>query len=130
MRERDMRLRVERFLQCRLRNMLMPATMGLGLALGGCASDALSADDGGDQKDVGAVTDTGPSTKYSAPTTDASVPPPVALYSVVMPKDAGAELRDSGMVLRYQAVIPDAAPDLDDSVAIYMAPMSDPSRAS
>ena len=46
MREREMRRRVERFIQSRLRNMLMPATLGLGLAVGGCSSSALNAQDG------------------------------------------------------------------------------------
>jgi hypothetical protein len=37
MREQEMRLRVFRFLKARMRNMIMPATMGIGLAVGGCA---------------------------------------------------------------------------------------------
>ncbi|HEX7501492.1 MAG TPA: hypothetical protein VF524_14510, partial [Polyangia bacterium] len=49
MREREMRERVERFLQIRLRNMLLPATLGLGLAVGACNTDPLNTDDGGDQ---------------------------------------------------------------------------------
>ena len=38
MREREMRQRVEQFLKVRLRNMLMPATLGLGLAMSSCGS--------------------------------------------------------------------------------------------
>lgn len=45
MREREMRQRVEQFLGVRLRNMLMPATLGLGLALAGCGGDQLQSDD-------------------------------------------------------------------------------------
>jgi hypothetical protein len=36
MREQEMRLRVFRFLKARMRNMIMPATLGIGLAVGGC----------------------------------------------------------------------------------------------
>jgi len=35
MREQEMRMRVFRFLKTRMRNMIMPATVGLGLAVGG-----------------------------------------------------------------------------------------------
>jgi hypothetical protein len=37
MREQEMRLRVFRFLKARMRNMIMPATIGIGLAVGGCS---------------------------------------------------------------------------------------------
>ena len=37
MREQEMRLRVFRYLKARMRNMIMPATVGLGLAVGGCS---------------------------------------------------------------------------------------------
>jgi len=36
MREQEMRMRVLRFLKARMRNMIMPATVGIGLAVGGC----------------------------------------------------------------------------------------------
>jgi hypothetical protein len=91
-----MRLRVERFLQTRLRSMLMPATLGLGLALGGCNSDALNTDDGGNQtvKKDASNTDTGSvSTKYMA------------------------QLPDSGTAVRYMAQQPDAG----GAVAVYLA---------
>ena len=39
MREYEMRQRVFRFLKARMRNMIMPATVGLGLAVGGCARE-------------------------------------------------------------------------------------------
>jgi hypothetical protein len=39
MREQEMRLRVFRFLKARMRNMIMPATVGIGLAVGGCAKE-------------------------------------------------------------------------------------------
>jgi hypothetical protein len=40
MKEQEMRLRVFRFLRARMRNMIMPATMGLGLAIGGCTTSS------------------------------------------------------------------------------------------
>ncbi len=136
MRERDMRLRVERFLQSRLRSMLMPATMGLGLALGGCASDALVADDGG--KRDGVAVDVGPAPKYMAQLPDAGKDmQAVPIYSVVQPRDAGAELPqaqpeyvapmpDSGLPIRYAAVMPDAGRDLGGMVAVYTSQFPDP----
>jgi hypothetical protein len=109
MRERDMRLRVERFLQTRLRSMLMPATLGLGLALGGCNSDALSTDDGGNQtqkKDTGSV-----QVKYMAQIPEAGPELPAAQ------PDYMAQLPDSGMAVRYMAQQPDAG----GAVAVYSA---------
>jgi hypothetical protein len=100
MRERDMRQRVERFLQARLRTMLLPATLGLGLAVGACNSDGLSADDGGDStatKDSGSV-----ATKYMAQLPDASIK------------------LDSGMVARYMGPMP---VDASRVVAVYSAPV-------
>jgi hypothetical protein len=100
MREREMRQRVEHFLQTRLRNMLLPATLGLGLAISACNSDALNADDGGNQ-----VRDAGPELPTATPDYMAQIP------------------RDAGPVLRYMAQMPaDAAPDLGGYVAIYSAP--------
>ena len=116
MREQEMRQRVERFLQTRLRSMLLPATLGLGLAVGACNSDALSADDGGDpaaKHDSGSV-----AAKYMTPIPDAGPELPVATpdYMAQMPAD-------SGPALRYMAQMPrDAAQELDDrNAAIYMA---------
>jgi hypothetical protein len=113
MREREMRQRVERFLQTRLRSLLLPATLGLGLAVGACNSDALSTDDGGDppaNKDSGSV-----ATKYMAQLPDAG-PAPTPDYMAQMP-DASIKL-DTGMVLRYMAQMP---PDASPVVAMYMA---------
>jgi hypothetical protein len=106
MREQDMRRRVEQFMHKRLRAMLMPATLGVGLALGGCASDALDAED-------------------AAPDTT-SVP----IYSAVLP-DAGPDVSepqpdymapiklDAGPQVRYAAQMSDAGDPLP--VPIYMA---------
>jgi len=62
MREQEMRMRVFQFLKARMRNMLMPATLGLGLAVGGCSNSA-------------AV--------YSSPMPDASdTNPPIPIYGI------------------------------------------------
>ena len=115
MREQEMRQRIERFLQTRLRQMLLPATLGLGLAVGACKSDSLSADDGGDpstKKDSGSVV-----AKYMAQLPDAG-PAPTPDYMAQMP-DASIKL-DTGMVLRYMAQMP---PDASHVVAVYSAPL-------
>jgi hypothetical protein len=122
-----MRQRVERFLQTRLRSMLMPATLGLGLALGGCGSTAMtSGEDSGSttQKDVAtADQQLPPDTNISEAGGDTWAPRPdagadsggaIALYM--------AQLPDSGAVMRYMAQQPpDAAPDIGHGVVIYMA---------
>lgn len=140
MREQDMRLRIERFMKARLRNMLKPAVLGLGLALGGCDSDALSADDGGEpgtKQDAAVATDSGTVTKYMAPAPDAATDTwtPGLRYMAQMP-DAGPELpiampdymapikQDAGIAVRYMAQMPaDASPDLGGMVAMYVAQM-------
>jgi hypothetical protein len=149
MREREMRLRIERFLQTRLRNMLAPATIGLGLAMTGCPSSGLDAtEDAGAlvKKDSGADVG-GPVAVYSAPAPDAGgtqakymaqvpdagqeAPLPMPEYMAPMPDaaqelpmaqpDYMAQMPDSGPVLRYMAQMPDAAPDLGGPVAVYLA---------
>jgi hypothetical protein len=134
MREREMRQRVERFLQTRLRNMLMPATLGLGLALGGCGSSTPdSSDDGSAAKqDVGSPPGTGGGgNRDGAQVPDAGG---VALYMAQLPPDAGPELPvatpdymaqmpDSGTTVRYMAPQPpDAGRDFGGAVAKYLAP--------
>jgi hypothetical protein len=128
MREREMRERVERFLQIRLRNMLLPATLGLGLAVGACNTDPLSTDDGGDQiakKDSGSMV-----MKYMAQIPDAGSDLPAATPEYMAPirLDANTALPDSGLALRYMAQQPaDAAPDTSRAVALYTAPLPAPS---
>jgi hypothetical protein len=54
MREHEMRMRVFRFLKARMRNMIMPATVGLGigLAAGGCKTEGLVTQDARGQADL------------------------------------------------------------------------------
>jgi hypothetical protein len=130
MREREMRQRIERFLQSRLRKMLAPATIGLGLAMTGCPSSGLDAiDDAGAQVERDAGADSGMVAVYSAPAPDAG---PVSTKYIAPIPDAGREasmpqpeymapLPDSGPVLRYMAQMPDASPDSRGAVALYMA---------
>jgi hypothetical protein len=110
MRENEMRQRVERFLQTRLRAMLLPATLGLGLAVGACDSEGLATDDGGQQakEDSGSV-----ATKYMAPAPDAGLPLPTPEY---MAQSPDVRINLDTMVLRYQAQMPP-----DAGVFIYAA---------
>ncbi len=94
MRESDMRERVRSFMQSRLRNLLAPATLGLGLAISGCSSDGLTDDDGGaPKKDTAAET-----------------------------RDSGTHDNGSPSV-KYMAQMPDASPDVGGAAPAYMAPM-------
>jgi hypothetical protein len=141
MREHDMRQRVEQFLQTRLRKMIAPATLGLGLAgLGlattGCPSSGLDAnDDGGAMVNKDAGADQGMVLKYMAQMPDAgletSLPQPE--YMAPVPPDAGIKLDtlgtpiysapapDAGPVMRYMAQMPDASSDGREIIALYMA---------
>jgi hypothetical protein len=76
MRENEMRMRVFQFLKARLRNTLMPATVSLGLAVGGCTKEGLTS-----AADTGVLKDTN------------SVP----VYSAVMPADANSTLPDQAI---------------------------------
>lgn len=109
MREREMRQRVERFLQTRLRNMLMPATLGLGLALGGCGSTAMdSGDDGGH------------ATKKDVATADQQLPPDADIH------EAGGNAPDTGIIsTKYMTPLPDAGADSRGAIALYMAQLPD-----
>jgi len=146
MREQDMRQRVQRFLQARLRNMLAPATLGLGLAMTGCPSSGLNAnndasDDGGALVSKDGATDQqmapsymaqmprdgGPdqaTTKYIAPIPDAGPELPMAQPDYMAP------MTDAGLVNRYGTLTPDAAPAEVGPVLRYMAQMPDAGRDS
>ena len=93
MREQEMRMRVFRFLKARMRNMIMPATVGIGLAVGGCAKEGLHASDAAAFRDSGGIpiysavfpgpdsaspsqTDVLPGRDADVPTTDGSAPSP------------------------------------------------------
>lgn len=141
MREQDMRRRVEQFFQTRLRRMIAPATLGLGLAglgLGttGCPSSGLDAnDDGGAMVNKDAGPDQGMVLKYMAQMPDAGLETalPQPEYMAPVPPDAGAgpdtlgtpiysaPAPDAGSVMRYMAQMPDAGRDGRGVIALYMA---------
>ena len=113
MREREMHERVQQFLKARMRAMVLPATLGLSLALAGCPKDGQeTSQDGGD----------------STLKQDGSTISPV--YSAAMP-DAGpldamatkylAQLPDTGAAMKYMAQLPDSG----GAVALYMAQSPD-----
>jgi hypothetical protein len=114
-----MRARVERFIQTRLRSMLFPATLGLGMALTGCKGDGLDVDDGGGSDTIVKqdTQDAGPAMKYMAQIPDAApdLSGPAPEYIAPTPK------ADSGIAVRYMAQMPDADPG--PIVALYMAPL-------
>jgi hypothetical protein len=129
-----MRLRIERFLQTRLRNMLAPATIGLGLAMTGCPSSGLDAtEDAGAlvKKDSGADVG-GPVAVYSAPAPDAggtqanrdtgTSPPPSPRDGAVTPDAVGGT---DQLVTKYMAQVPDAGQEAPLPMPEYMAPMPD-----
>jgi hypothetical protein len=117
-----MRLRVERFIQTRLRSMLLPATLGLGMALGGCTGDGLNADDGGEpivNQDAAGSPDLGTAMKYIAQIPDAGPD----LGGVVAVYSAPATKQDGGPAPRYMAQMADAGQDPGTVVAVYLAQM-------
>jgi hypothetical protein len=131
MREQEMRQRVERFFQTRLRSMVLPATLGLCLAVGGCGDGLNTSDDGGPTaNDDGASADgqLPPDARFAdAKSTSPDLGGAVAMYMAQMTTDASTSLPDSGMVLRYMAQQPrDASPDLNRVVALYMAQLPVP----
>jgi hypothetical protein len=101
MREHEMRERIHRFMQTRLGRLVAPATLGLGLAIGGCSSDGLADDNDASKKDSAAVN------------SDAASPS----------KDSGSSSQDGPIVAKYMAPTWDAGPDVGDPAPAYMAPM-------
>ncbi len=117
MREQDMRRRVEQFMHKRLRAMLMPATLGLGLAVGGCVSDGLNSDDdGGTRKDANADT-------MVTPTEDGGTRKdygPFPLYGIATPDAAPAQ--PDSLPVRYAAQMPDASGPINYPIYMALAP--------
>jgi hypothetical protein len=128
MREQEMRRRVFRFLKARMRNMIMPATVGLGFAVGGCASE------GNTSLESGPVQDSAASDVpvYSAPIPDGSLPwadsgaagqdassgTPNAKSDAIANLPPDAINSDAASVDSSQAGVADVAPSLDQRVAI------------
>jgi hypothetical protein len=105
MNEKEIRERIERFLKKTARNVVVPASVGLGLSLSGCDSNALharAADAGRDvaaQSDVGADATGGPDFP--------NVSPP---YLYLQPPDAALETTASLPDAELDATPTDATP--------------------
>jgi hypothetical protein len=143
MREQEMRECVGHFLKARMRAMLLPATLGLGLAVAGCDKEALeTTDDSGtiSQVEAGAGashSDTRMDSpmvtpEYMAQMPDAGVA--TALYMAQMP-DTGvltkymAQMPDTGVLTKYMAQMPDAREvGIPEMVLRYMAPLPKPDQ--
>lgn len=139
MREQEMRQRVFQFLKARMRNMLMPATLGIGLAVGGCSqSNALK--DSPDSAHDTSATDTAkeslPIPLYMVLSPDSNFPVPDGLGPNPEKTDAIADLANgslpeatpvygsdvSPLDLRKadaaDVSVPDVAPAPDEAVAL------------
>ena len=131
MREKEMRRRVECFLQTRLRRMLAPATLGLGLAMTGCPSVGPSGMD--DASGLVSGDASGADAHQVAPMYMASIPDAAREASIPQPAymapvpDAAAELPMPQADYMAQMPVPDAAPD-ERAVALYMAQTPDAAR--
>jgi len=101
MREHEMRMRAFRFLKARMRHMLMPATVGIGLAVGGCSD---------------------PRSLYMGP-----MPSDAGTDAVVANHDIAADGRD-GLV---DFLPPDLAqPDLDAQLLADLSPDKSPADSA
>jgi hypothetical protein len=114
MREKEMHERVQEFLKVRMRAMVLPATLGLSLALGGCKEEGLESGDGGNptiSQDASLV-----SPVYSAAMPDARL-----VDALGTKPDTG--IADTGPTVKYMAQLPDTGAGTDSPV--YMAPLPD-----
>jgi hypothetical protein len=126
MREREMRQRIERFLQTRLRRMLAPATIGIGLAMTGCpSSDINTTDDGGALVNKDSGTDLGMVAVYSAPAPDASGTPANKDSGSPLPPVPTSDAGTDQLVTKYLAPVPDAGREASMPQPDYMAQMPD-----
>jgi hypothetical protein len=142
MREQEMRTRVFQFLKARMRNMIMPATVGIGLAVGGCAKegvvpvygtpsweDASSSTDIVDRADAQAApADAVADTSQGR---DVVVPEAVPVYgSDVSLLDRDAEAVDSRSADqgKIDSTAPDGGTDVGGVITKYMALTPDAGR--
>jgi len=103
--EREMRAWVDNFIAQTVRKALIPASMGIGLALAGCdSSEPLTQSDA--QSDVSGDAGANPDQDMT----------PAPLYAAQMP--------DSGMATKYMAQLPDSGGDTSPAPR-YMAQMPD-----
>jgi hypothetical protein len=120
MKEKEIRERVEQFLKRTARNVVVPASLGLGLSLSGCEGNALR---------TGAA-DAGRGVADTATTHD--LPGMVLVYLVMMP-DAALDTRPADTESEAGASRPDAGPDAGPDIASppppYMVPPPSPEDA-
>lgn len=114
MKEKDIRERIQTFLKETVRYVVVPASMGIGLALVG--SVGCGSSESSDGKDGGAITITSVTTGTETGA--------VALYSAPMGTDTGSAVTktDTSLatgVMKYMAVMPDAGQPQPE----YMAPL-------
>ena len=150
MREQDMRNRVFRFLKARMRNMIMPATVGIGLSVGGCAKEGLPT-----PMYMAQVPGDAASVKSDVPGPDSSQPGPdlaladtrdgqvaadlapdngndglgrdAPIYGVDMtpPKDANSTDAPADLKVVLDGGTIDSGADLGSIITKYIAPMPD-----
>jgi hypothetical protein len=117
MKEKEIRDRVEQFLKRTARNVVVPASLGLGLSLSGCEGKALRA----------GTADAGRSVADTATTHD--LPGMVLVYMVMMP-DAAPDTRPADTESEAGESRPDAGPDAGSDIASppppYMVPPEPP----
>ena len=113
MKEKEIRERVEQFLKRTARNVVVPASLGLGLSLSGCEGNALRA----------RATDAGRDLSDTAITQD--LPAMYLVYLVMMP-DAAPDTRPADTESEAGSSRPDAGPDARPDMASppppYMVP--------
>ncbi len=141
MKEREIRERINDFLRETMRTVVVPASMGLGLVLGGCSDSSTDSRDG--SADVpnasltSTVTDTGAVGLYSAPMSDTTKATSTATSSLTQPGGATTKTAtDSSTTSRtavftnpvpdYAAPFPDAGASTKTSTASRTAVLTDP----
>jgi len=125
MREQEMRQRVFQFLKIRMRNMLMPATLGIGLAVGGCSQSTSLKDAPDSATAMDAAKESLPVPIYMVVPPDANFPAPDGQGPNPEKTDAIADLANGGLPeatpvygSRDAIGLPDAAQKPDQAVAL------------
>ena len=131
MREQEMRMRVFRFLKARMRNMIMPATVGIGLAVGACAKEApvplygaAMQDSGQPANTDGRVADEPTGPDLAVAERDAQLLPdePADLARDIPSDDVSVNADGVGSDLRKLDAVDSSAPDVavppDEAVAL------------
>jgi hypothetical protein len=132
MKEKEVRERIERFLKRTARNVVVPASMGLGLSLAGCDQHAMhgvAADAGRDLagQTADAVSQTADVSSMgpdAADTGKEDLPLMAIPYVVAMPEDT-AKAQPMDAESEAGSARPDAKADLMAVVPVYHVPFSE-----